>query len=105
MNATDASALPQLLLVDDDERFVRACVRSWSTQCVVIPAHSGRHALKIAKSTRLDLALVDHRLGDYLGLCLITELKVRPRRPRNTDQRDDDISVSAHSMVRRWRER
>ena len=64
-----------VLLVDDDQSFVRACARSWRSRCSLVVAHSRKQALAIASTTKLHLALVDQHLGECAGLDLIPEIK------------------------------
>lgn len=65
-----------ILLVDDHEKFLDTL-----TQRIRLKGYepytalNGQEALEIARSTRIHLAVVDHRLPDMEGLVVITKLK------------------------------
>lgn len=72
--AADKSS--SVLVVDDDVRFATTLAnalsrRGWSAHV----AHDARSALAIARTTTLDAALVDLRLGEDDGLLLLEPLR------------------------------
>lgn len=65
-----------ILLVDDNPRFVhtladRIRIKGYDT----LVALNGREALEIAKTNKIQMAVVDHRMPDMEGLVVITKLK------------------------------
>ena len=65
-----------ILLVDDEERLLNSMAqRILLLGFVPIKASSGIRALEIAKTTRIDLAIVDLKMPDMDGLVTITKLK------------------------------
>lgn len=65
-----------ILLVDDHRKFLdtlaeRIRLKGYEPYTAL----NGREALEIAKSTKIHLAVVDHRLPDMEGLVVITKLK------------------------------
>jgi DNA-binding NarL/FixJ family response regulator len=68
-------ALPRLLVVDDDERVLRACARGLRSQCSVIVAANVQQAQRLLSDAAPSAALVDLHLGDGSGIDVIKELK------------------------------
>ncbi|MCF8092374.1 MAG: response regulator, partial [Desulfotignum sp.] len=65
-----------ILLVDDEERLLNSMAQRISLLGFApIKASSGIKALEIAKTTRIDLAIVDLKMPDMDGLVTITKLK------------------------------
>ena len=64
-----------ILLVDDDDAFVRAFVRTGGGERRVATVSNPSSALEAAKVLRPDLAIVDLRLGQASGLTLIKALR------------------------------
>lgn len=65
-----------ILLVDDEERLLNSMAQRISLLGFApIKASSGIQALEIAKTTRIDLAIVDLKMPDMDGLVTITKLK------------------------------
>jgi len=65
-----------ILLVDDEERLLNSMAqRILLLGFVPVKASSGIRALEIAKTTRIDLAIVDLKMPDMDGLVTITKLK------------------------------
>ena len=65
-----------ILLVDDEERLLNSMAQRISLLGFTpIKASSGIKALEIARTTRIDLAIVDLKMPDMDGLVTITKLK------------------------------
>ncbi len=65
-----------ILLVDDEERLLNSMAQRISLLGFApIKASSGIKALEIARTTRIDLAIVDLKMPDMDGLVTITKLK------------------------------
>lgn len=66
-----------VLLVDDDEAYLRAFERAWSGRGVLATASSKAEALELAVQFTPELAIVDLYLGEESGLDVVRELKAR----------------------------
>ncbi len=66
---------PRVLVVDRDERVLRASVRALSERFDVVVAISGEAALALAREEHVDLAVVDVRLPDMSILAFVDELQ------------------------------
>lgn len=66
---------PRVLVVDRDERVLRASVRSLAERFDVVVAITGEEALSVAREASVDVALVDVRLPDMSALALVDELQ------------------------------
>lgn len=65
-----------ILLVDDNESFVNTLAERIRLKgCDTLVALNGREALEIARSNRIQMAVVDHEMPDMDGLVVITKLK------------------------------
>ncbi|MEJ2153761.1 MAG: response regulator [Desulfobacteraceae bacterium] len=65
-----------ILLVDDNENFVNALAERIRLKGYdPLVAFNGHEALEIAKSNKLEIAVVDHEMPDMEGLVVITKLK------------------------------
>lgn len=65
-----------ILLVDDDRKFLELVAQRARTKGFnVLTAEDGASALKIAKDTAIQVAVVDHQMPDMEGLVVITKLK------------------------------
>jgi ActR/RegA family two-component response regulator len=67
----------KILLVDDDEVFLRACVRNVGRDRIMFTATNSASAQLIARDELPDLAIVDLFLGTESGIDLLEELKKR----------------------------
>ena len=67
--------LNTVLVVDDDERTLKALARSLGHHATVFTAGAGRDAATIARREHPDVAIVDLRLGKESGVDLIRTLK------------------------------
>jgi two-component system response regulator AtoC len=66
----------KILLVDDEEKFLKSIAqRLRLLGFEPLTASSGRQALEVAKSNRIDMAIVDLKMPDMDGLVTITKLK------------------------------
>lgn len=66
----------KILLVDDEERLLESMSqRILLLGFIPLKASSGMEAIEIAKTTHVDLAIVDLRMPDMEGLVTITKLK------------------------------
>ena len=65
-----------LLLVDDNEKFLNSMAdRARLREFNVLTATSGKQALEIAASQKIDVAVVDQQMPGMEGLVVITKLK------------------------------
>jgi DNA-binding NtrC family response regulator len=65
-----------ILLVDDNENFVRTLAERIRLKgCEALVALNGREALEIARSNKIQMAVVDQEMPDMDGLVVITKLK------------------------------
>lgn len=65
-----------ILLVDDNENFVNALAKRIRLKGYdPLVAFNGREALEIAKSNKIQMAVVDQEMPDMEGLVVITKLK------------------------------
>jgi ActR/RegA family two-component response regulator len=65
-----------ILLVDDNRKFLETLTERIKLKGYEpFTAFNGREAIEIARSTKIQLAVVDHRLPDMEGLVVITKLK------------------------------
>lgn len=64
-----------VLLVDDDEAYLRAFERAWSGRDVLATASSKTEALELSRQFSPELAIVDLYLGGDSGLEVVRELK------------------------------
>jgi len=79
-SCTHQESPPQILVVDDDEAQTLALEhRLTRLGYRALIAHSGRQALAIAASQRLDLVILDLRLPDASGLEVCAELTDSPK--------------------------
>jgi len=70
------STIPKILLVDDEEKFLNSIAKRLKLLGFdPVKAANGREAIALAKSNRLDLAIVDLKMPDMDGLVTITKLK------------------------------
>ena len=78
-------ALPPVLLVEDDERYARACRRALTHHglqvCWVRSATEARTVLELDSLPYFEYALVDDRLPDGFGLDLMPLLHALTPRP------------------------
>jgi two-component system response regulator AtoC len=66
----------KILLVDDEETFLKSIAQRLRLQGFEpLTASGGRKALTLAKSNRIDMAIVDLKMPDMDGLVTITKLK------------------------------
>jgi DNA-binding NtrC family response regulator len=71
-----ADTPPRILLVDDEPEFLNSMAqRMMLLGFNPLPASTGDEALALAKSSRIDLAIVDLKMPDMDGLAIITALK------------------------------
>jgi two-component system, response regulator RegA len=76
------NAVRAVLFVDDDELMLAAWRRSAGAGRRVLGAHTADAAIAIAKRERLDMAIVDMRLGMDSGIVLVRDLHaIRPSLP------------------------
>jgi len=66
-----------VLLVDDDEAYLRAFERAWSSHDVLVTASSKTEALELSRQFSPELAIVDLYLGHESGLEVVQELKAQ----------------------------
>ena len=66
-----------VLVVDDDERLCSALERTLSRNRTVHVAHDIADGLRLARTKRPDLALVDLQLGTESGIDLVAQLRER----------------------------
>lgn len=67
-----------ILLVEDDEATIEAielCFQIYCPEAVIVPAQSGRKAMKILENQNIDLVLVDLGLPDVEGIELIKRIR------------------------------
>jgi two-component system response regulator RegA len=70
-----ATASERVLLIDDDEVFVRVLARALSARAFTVATAGHRAAaLAAARESRADYAVLDLKLGEENGLALIPEL-------------------------------
>jgi len=82
-----------ILVVDDEPEVLRLFKRILSTEDArVLAAQTGARALEIARTTRLDLAILDVKLPDVIG----TEVL---RRLRSIDERLPVIMVTSYGSA------
>jgi DNA-binding NtrC family response regulator len=65
-----------LLIVEDDQHFLKALTRFLSEDFEVIGVNSMVEAWKILKKKKVDLVVVDWWLPDGIGLNLLYELRI-----------------------------
>jgi CheY-like chemotaxis protein len=73
--STAAPPRPRVLVVDPDERVLRAATRALGGRFEVLLATSGEEALAIAREGALDLAVLDSRIPDMSSDALADELR------------------------------
>lgn len=73
--STEGNPSRKILIVDDDERFLTAVLRSPETGCVVFTAKDASSALEVARTKKPHLAIVDLRLAGDSGVNLISQLR------------------------------
>lgn len=68
--------MPRILVIDDDEQFLRLMQTSLSrAQFEVLAARSGKQGIKTCESTHVDLVITDLIMPEMEGLEVIMELK------------------------------
>jgi DNA-binding NtrC family response regulator len=71
-----ADTTPKILLVDDEEKFLNSIAKRMKLLGFdPVKASNGGEAIALAKSCRIDLAIVDLKMPDMDGLVIITKLK------------------------------
>jgi len=71
-----AETTPKILLVDDEQKFLNSIAKRLKLLGFdPLKASSGSEAIALAKSRRIDLAIVDLKMPDMDGLVTITKLK------------------------------
>jgi ActR/RegA family two-component response regulator len=67
--------LPGVLLLDDDETILRTSTRAWSQRWRVFATSDPTAAVEIARTEKVELALVDLYLPDPVGLDVVARIK------------------------------
>lgn len=79
-SARDAAARPVVLVIDDDEQFVRSCTRileSWNYE--VFTAFDGRSAVKLVSEKAFDVILSDINVPGLTGLEVLRVVRQHDR--------------------------
>jgi len=67
---------PLILLVDDEKKFLDTVTEKIRLKGFnAVPAGSGEEAIKIARTTKIDMAIVDQKMPGMDGIATITKLK------------------------------
>jgi two-component system, response regulator RegA len=78
--ALRAKRIKRVLVVDDQESWLRALERDAGAELVVFTATDAAQARQIADREHPDLAIVDLRLGSDSGLQLVSDLRAQHKR-------------------------
>jgi CheY-like chemotaxis protein len=74
--AAQADRPLDILVIDDEEVIVGLLVRYFSSRGhAVVPAHEGRHALRVAQRSSFDVVICDLRMPGMDGAEVIRRLK------------------------------
>lgn len=76
-NALPRGRRPRILLVDEDERVLRAASRAIAEHYDAVLASSGEEALALVAEGSIDALVVDHRLPDVSPALFLDELRRR----------------------------
>ena len=67
---------PLILLVDDEKKFLDTVTEKIRLKGFnALPVGSGEEAIKTAKTTKIDMAIVDQKMPGMDGIATITKLK------------------------------